>query len=260
MRRYIKYILSAALLFSALWSTAQTITIRGRVLDQDNMPLPGATVAVKGSSSGAVADANGNYSLDATPGAVLLAQYIGYTDSEITVGKKTVIDFILSEDNTFLEEVVVVGYGVQKKVNMTGSVSTVAYEDVIKSRPIQTAQQALAGASAGVIVNQGSGKPGQEDITVRIRGIGTLNNAAPLVIVDGFESTMAAVNPDDIATISILKDAASSARRRRQKANTSSPEVRRGQGMQSRKWQVFSSLSSYIIPNFRPHRQFPLYI
>lgn len=207
----LKYVLAAGALLLTMLAQAQTVTIRGRVLDQDKLPLPGATVSVKGSNSGAVADADGNYSLETAVGAVLVAQYIGYTDSEATVGRRDVIDFILSEDNTFLEEVVMVGYGVQKKVNMTGSVSTVNYEDVVKSRPIQTAQQALAGASAGVIVNQGSGKPGAEDITVRIRGIGTLNNAAPLVIVDGFESTMAAVNLDDIATISILKDAASCA-------------------------------------------------
>ena len=109
MRNSYKTILVAVLLSVSLLSRAQTVTIRGKVLDQDNMPLPGATVAVKGSGTGAVTDAQGNYSLEAGIGTVLVAQYIGYTDSDSVVGKKSVIDFILSEDNTFLEEVVVVG-------------------------------------------------------------------------------------------------------------------------------------------------------
>ena len=205
-------VISVILLIStSLAMHAQEAAVRGRVLDQDNNPLPGAAVTVKGTHNGVTTDPDGNYEIKVRPDAVLTAQFIGYSEQEITVGKQSVINFVLSLDNNYLEEVVVVGYGVQKKVNMTGSVSTVNYEEAMKSRPIQTTQQVLAGASAGVVVNQGSGKPGQEDITVRIRGIGTLNDSSPLVIVDGFESTMSAVNPDDIATISILKDAASCA-------------------------------------------------
>lgn len=211
MRSIIKSAVSLFILTFSLGLAAQNVTVKGTVMDDSNVPLIGATVKVIGTTTGAVTDSNGNYSITAAPDATLEATYLGYISQVIPIAKRAVIDFILKEDSDYLDEVVVVGYGTQKKVNMTGSVSMVNFEEIAKSRPIQTTQQALAGASAGVSVNQASGKPGDENITVRIRGIGTLNSSAPLVIVDGFESNMSAVNADDIATISILKDAASCA-------------------------------------------------
>ena len=211
MRNIMKFVATLLLLTTSLSLMAQNITVKGTVMDKDNSPLIGATVTVAGTSTGVIVGADGTYAITADPEAVLEASYLGYLSKKTLVGKREVVDFILEEDPKFLEEVVVVGYGTQKKVNMTGSVTMVNFEEIAKSRPIQTAQQALAGASAGVSVNQASGKPGDEDITVRIRGIGTLNSSAPLVIVDGFEGTMGAVNADDIASVSILKDAASCA-------------------------------------------------
>lgn len=213
MKKPNKYMVTvlAVMLFAQLLAFSQNITVKGTVSDQNGEPLIGAAVAIKGTTIGSLTDLNGNYVIEVpSQDAVLEASFIGCLSSEERVGARGIINFSLESD-TLLDELVVVGYGTQKKVNMTGSVSMVNYEELVKSRPIQTTQQALAGASAGVVVNQASGKPGEENITVRIRGIGTLNSSAPLVIVDGFESSMGAVNPDDISTISILKDAASCA-------------------------------------------------
>lgn len=116
----------------------------------------------------------------------------------------------MKEDSQALDEVVVVGYGTQKKVNLTGSVSSVNFEEQALSRPITNVSNALAGISAGVQVMQSSGQPGSDGSTIRIRGVGTLNNAEPLVLIDGVEGSMDLVNPQDIENISVLKDAASS--------------------------------------------------
>ena len=115
------------------------------------------------------------------------------------------------EDSETLDEVVVVGYGVQKKANLTGAVASVDFEEQAKSRPVTTVSAALAGLSAGVQVMQNSGQPGSDGATIRVRGVGTLNDANPLVLIDGMEGSMDNINAQDIETISILKDAASCA-------------------------------------------------
>ncbi|MGL4492497.1 MAG: SusC/RagA family TonB-linked outer membrane protein, partial [Tannerellaceae bacterium] len=137
--------------------------------------------------------------------------YIGYTDQDVPVKNQTSLTITLKEDNQQLDEVVGVGYGAQKKVNMTGSVASVNFQDQALSRPLTNVSSALSGLSSGVQVMQGSGKPGSDGATIRIRGVGTLNNSDPLVIIDGVEGVMDAVNPQDIESISVLKDAASSA-------------------------------------------------
>ena len=124
---------------------------------------------------------------------------------------KTIINVTLLPKSESLEEVVVVGYGVQKKANLTGSVSTVNFDQEMSSRPIANASSAMAGLSAGVQVQQSSGKPGSNGATIRIRGTGTLNSNNPLVLVDGIEWDMNNVNTEDIASITVLKDAASAA-------------------------------------------------
>ena len=185
--------------------------VTGTVSDEEGEPLIGASVIVEGASGGVITDIDGRFNIQASTGQTLCVSYVGYTPENVKIGTATDYKIILKSADTALDEVVVVGYGVQKKVNLTGSVASVDYASQAESRPIATAGQALAGASAGVNVLTASGKPGSEDITLRIRGIGTLNNSAPLILVDGFEAPITAVNPDDIASISILKDAASCA-------------------------------------------------
>lgn len=173
-------------------------------------PIAGANVVVKGTTNGTTTDSNGNFSLEVLPDAILIVTYIGFKEQEIQVNNRRSVQVKLTEDSQALEEVVVVGYGTQKKVNLTGSVASVAFADQALSRPITNVSNALAGLSAGVQVQQTSGNPGSDGSKIRIRGIGTLNNADPLVLIDGIEGSMDLINPQDIDRISVLKDAASS--------------------------------------------------
>lgn len=186
-------------------------TIKGRITDANGEPIIGASVKVKGNDLGVVSDLDGNYSISANPGDALVVSYVGFKTQDVRVGQKDVVNVTITEDDKLLNEVVVVGYGTQKKVNLTGSVASVDYSKEALSRPITSTAQALEGLSAGVSVMQGSGRPGSEGFGVSIRGTGTLNNSSPLVLVDGMEMSLADVNPNDIATISVLKDAASCA-------------------------------------------------
>lgn len=188
-----------------------TITVRGTVIDKTGEPLIGVSVAVKGTSTGTITDLDGNYSINVANQDVVLAySYIGYATQEIKVGNQTSINVTLSEDENVLDEVVVVGYGVQKKVNLTGSVSSVS-ADKIANRPATNLTSSLAGLAPGVRITQSSGNPGSEDVKINIRGTGSINASNPLILVDGIEGDMTVVNPDDVESISILKDAASAA-------------------------------------------------
>ena len=172
----------------------------------------GAAVFVVGNTStGVMTDVDGKYTLSVPANSSIAVSCIGYALQTVQIGSESVYNVMLQEDTELLEETVVVGYGVQKKVNVTGAVATVNYSDIAESRPVTTTAAMLRGASAGVQVSQTSSMPGAETIDIRVRGIGTLNDSSPLVIVDGFESSLSKVNPTDIETISILKDAASCA-------------------------------------------------
>lgn len=187
------------------------ISVRGTVTDHTGMPLVGVNIVVKGTTIGTVTDIDGNFDLQDVPeGTVLQVSYIGYKSQEVNVREKMTI--VLNEDNELLDEVVVVGYGTQKKVNMTGAVSSVKV-GALEDRPVTNATNALAGLAAGLsVTNTGGGTPGFESPTIRIRGQGTLNNSDPLVVIDGMAgASISDINPQDIETISILKDAASSA-------------------------------------------------
>ena len=185
--------------------------IKGVVTDKNGEPIPGANIIEKGNpTNGTITDVNGNYTLSVSGNSVLVASYIGYNRIEIQVKDRSVVDIILSEDTQALEEVVVVGYSTQKKVNLTGSVSTVNFEEM-SSRPVTDASQALSGASPGLQIMQSSGQPNAESFSYNIRGVGTLNSSSPLILVDGMEQSISMVNPSDIANVSILKDAASCA-------------------------------------------------
>ena len=187
----------------------EKVTITG-VINDAMGPMAGVNVIEKGTTNGTITDLDGKFTLNVEPNATLVVSFIGYKDQEIKVGSQRNFTINMSEDTQALEEVVVVGYGVQKKVNLSGSVSSVDFEEQALSRPVTNVSNALAGMSAGVQVSQSSGRPGDDGSSIRIRGIGTLNNASPLVLIDGVEGTMDLVNPQDIENISVLKDAASS--------------------------------------------------
>lgn len=184
--------------------------VTGRITDATGEPIIGANVVEKGTTNGTVTDIEGNFSLEISDASVLLISYIGYSGQEIPVGSKSSFTIKLSEDSESLEEVVVVGYGTQKKVNLTGAVETIK-SDKIASKPVTTLQEALAGEAAGMTVRQESGQPGSARTSIRIRGIGTWENASPLVLVDGIAMSMDAVVPTDVESISVLKDASSAA-------------------------------------------------
>lgn len=189
----------------------QSKKIIGTVVDATGMPVIGANVMVKGTTNGTITDMDGKFSLEVEDGAVLQVSYIGFANQEIKVGNQTSLSIAMKEDAEALDELVVVGYGVQKKANLTGSVSTVKYGQELENRPITDPSQALSGKTTGVWVSQNSGAPGSDGATIRVRGYGTLNNTEPLVLIDGVEGRMAELAPNDIESITVLKDAASAA-------------------------------------------------
>ena len=180
-------------------------SISGNVSSEDG-PLPGATIVVKGTENGTSTDFDGNYTINASDGDVLIVSFIGFETQEVAVSGDQV-DIVLAEGNE-LDEVVVTGYGTELRRNITGSVAVIDSE-VIENRNLTSVGQALAGTAPGVQVTQGSGEPGSDRLFISIRGVGTLNNGAPLVIVDGIEGNLNNLNPQDIESISVLKDAAS---------------------------------------------------
>ncbi len=185
--------------------------IKGKVTDSEGLPLPGATVMVIETNHGNVTDVNGNYSIELTGGAKTLRfSFIGMESQEIEIDNQTTINTSLKNDLQNIEEVVVVGYGTQRKVNLTGSVGVVT-SDELEERPITNISSGLSGKVPGLSVIQGSGQPGRDGGSIRIRGIGTFGDASPLVLIDGMLGDMDDVNPSDVESISVLKDAASSA-------------------------------------------------
>lgn len=184
--------------------------VKGLITDASGVPIIGANVVEKGTTNGTVTDIDGRFSLDVSSNAVLQVSYIGYLTQEVQFKGKSEINVKLAEDNQALDEVVVVGYGTQKKANLTGAVSSVALDDT----PVlayNNSSSMLAGKVPGVFVTQNSGQPGKNTATVRIRGVGTMNNSDPLVLIDGMEGDINAVDPKDIENISVLKDASSAA-------------------------------------------------
>ncbi|MDR2773811.1 MAG: SusC/RagA family TonB-linked outer membrane protein, partial [Tannerella sp.] len=186
--------------------------ISGTVTDEKGEPIIGANIMEKGTTNGTVTDSDGNFSLEVTDNTILQVSYIGYIAQEISVssamnGSKQLI-IRLIEDTKALEEVVVVGYGIQKKVNLTGAVSSVS-SDVLNKRQVGQTSLALQGVAPGVTITQRNGQPGVDGGDIRIRGIGTLNNANPLILVDGLEMGLNNLDVNTIESISVLKDAAS---------------------------------------------------
>ena len=190
--------------------TMQGVTITGTVNDAQGESLPGVNVVVKGTSIGTVTDFNGRYSINVSDrDAVLVYSFVGYTTQEITVGNRTVIEVSLVEDASLIEEVVVVGYGTQKKINLTGAVQSVTSTELTKRNTSNTSV-ALQGLVPGVSVVQSSGQPGADGAGIVIRGNGSLNSSRdPLVLIDGVEGDLNNIDLNSIESISVLKDAAS---------------------------------------------------
>jgi len=188
----------------------QQSQVTGRVTDQNGNPLPGVTVVVKGTSSGTVTDVSGYFKLTGiAPDATLQFSFVGMRSVELNVAGRGVINVNMTEEAVGIEEVVAVGYGTQKKVNLTGSVTTISTEDM-GYRPFSSTSLALQGVTSGVTVTNRSGAPGSTG-TIRIRGIGTLNDSDPLILIDGVEGDLNVIDPNVIESITVLKDAASSA-------------------------------------------------
>ena len=216
-------------LLMILFSQQLFSQIRGKITDVNGAPLPGVTIAEKGTSNGTITGNDGNYQIGLTTGtsAVLVYSFIGFEKQEIQVTNNSTVNVTLKESTTALDEVVIVGYGEQKKATVTGAITTVTADELIKS-PTGSITTAMAGRLPGLITMQRSGQPGAESPTLRIRGVSTLNGADPLVIVDGIErasgyvpagessasggvSGYEQINPNDIESISILKDASATA-------------------------------------------------
>lgn len=185
--------------------------VKGKVIDATGEPVIGATVKEVGTNNGIVTDIDGNFSLAVQPGASLEISFVGYKTETVKAVAGKSLTVTLKEDNEMLEEVVVVGYGVQKKVNLTGAVSTVNVDKQLKGRAVSNISSGLSGLVPGLDVRQSSGQPGKDDAVINIRGIGTLNNSSPLIIIDGIAGSMSDINPNDIESVSVLKDASSAA-------------------------------------------------
>lgn len=199
----------------------QTFTVRGKVSTETGEALPGVNVLVKGTSAGTVTDAEGIYALSSVkPEDVLVVSFIGYNTQEIVVGTRSTVDIVLAADIQTLNEVVVVGYGTQRKIETTGSIASVKSEDIVQT-PVTNVAQGLQARIAGVQINQNSGAPGG-NISVRIRGTNSINGTSePLYIIDGIQisngggindvSPLSTINPNDIESVEVLKDASATA-------------------------------------------------
>lgn len=191
----------------------QKKTITGKVTDSKGLPLPGVTVIVKGTTVGTVTDPDGNFSLDVPVAAeVLQFSFVGMKMQEVLLAGKATFNITLEEESADLEEVVVVGYGIQKKVTVTGAVSSIKTEDIVKGSSASLANT-LAGRIAGLTsIQSAGGQPGRDDATMYLRGAATTNGTSPLILIDGVpRDNLRTIDPNEVASVSILKDASATA-------------------------------------------------
>jgi len=191
-------------------SVFSQMKIMGIVKDSKGSPVSGLSIKVKDGTAGTATNAAGEYSFNVPANSVLVFSNVGYLSQEINVNNKQRIDVIMEQSATSLNEVMVVGYGTQKKTSLTSAVADIKGEDLNK-RAVANVQQALQGLAPGVTVTDGGGGPGKSDVTIRVRGITTLSGNDPLVMVDGIEQPLKDINPNDIDRLTVLKDAASTA-------------------------------------------------
>ena len=202
---------SLTILFVCASNSYAQSTVNGVVIDATGLPLPGVSVTVKGSATGTTTDLNGQFTLNASKSATLVLSYIGMITQEVKVNSRSMINVTLQEDINSLDEVVVVGYGTQKKIHLTGSISSVSSKELLKSTT-SNVSQALVGKLPGLISQQATGAPGADDVSLLVRGHSTYNGGdGPLILVDGVERSMAYINPNEVESVTILKDAASCA-------------------------------------------------
>lgn len=205
--------LFVAILWGAISAFAQQVNVTGKVTDQSNSPVVGATIVLKGTTKGVAADGQGNFSIKADVGQELEVSYLGLVPVIIKVVENKNYNIVMVDDAVNLEQVVVVGYGTQKRVNLTGAVSTLDKE-YLESRPVANLSQAMQGTVPGLNISAtGQGGRLNQGMNINIRGAGTIgsSSSSPLVLIDGIEGDMNQLNPDDVAGVSILKDAGASA-------------------------------------------------
>jgi outer membrane receptor protein involved in Fe transport len=189
----------------------QSVVVTGQVTDESNKPLPGVNIIAKGTSNGTTSDAEGKFSLSIpSNNTILVFSFIGYTPQEIQVDNKSVIDVQLVADIQTLGELVVIGYGSQRKETVTGAMSTLKTQDIVKN-DVADISNSLAGRLPGVIAVQSSAQPGNDAAQIFIRGQSTLNDNSPLVMVDGVQRDFNRIDPNQIESITVLKDAAATA-------------------------------------------------
>ncbi len=198
------------LLITSSMQGQQAKEIKGQVVDESGFPLSGASIIVKGTTNGVAADFDGNYTITANDSDIIIVSYIGYITQEIAVSGKTTINATLIEDASQLDEVVVVGFGTQKKESVTGATSYVKMDAIIADRPITNTADALQGIAAGLGVTVGSGQPGNSATAINIRGFTSINGGSPLILINNVPGSIDDINPQDIESISVLKDAAAS--------------------------------------------------
>lgn len=185
--------------------------VTGKVTDTKGQTLPGVSVVIKGTSIGTVTDMDGNFRLSNVPNdATLQFSFVGMRLQEITVAGQTVIDVVMEEESIGLEEVVAIGYGIQKRANVTGAVSSVNTEELIANRPITNAFSGLQGVVPGLQITTNSGRPGATGLGINIRGTTSINGGSPLILLDNVPVSTEDVNPQDVENITVLKDASAS--------------------------------------------------
>ncbi|WP_431198603.1 carboxypeptidase-like regulatory domain-containing protein [Mucilaginibacter sp. P25] len=184
------------------------VPIKGKVIDKTTgETIIGASVKIKGTSTGAVTDVNGSFALNADPNAVLIVSYIGYEQAEFPLNGQTSVTIRLQVNAKNLNEVIVVGYGTQKKTSSTAAVSTIQTTEIAK-KPVVNLTNSLVGRASGLIITQSSGEPGYDGSNILIRGIGSNGGSSPLLVVDGVPRDFSRLDPNTIETFSVLKDAA----------------------------------------------------
>ena len=202
-----KILANNVIIVSPINETIAPIKIKGKISDKVGLPLPGVSVKIKGLNKGTVTDINGLFEIDVPDDAMLLISYLGYQSQEVAVSEKKMLEITMLESPKSLDEVVVVGYGTQKKTSVTAAISSVRGDDIVKS-PVANVSNTLDGRVSGVISRQSSGEPGADADQIQIRGIGTTGSSAPLVVVDGVPMNYDQLNFNDIESITVLKDAA----------------------------------------------------
>ena len=206
MKHFRLLILSLGLALVSLAAAARQVIVSGVVTDASGSALVGATVLVQGGSQGVTTDNKGQFTLNVPEGTVLDISFVGYEKQSVPVKAGAPMHITLQEEATQMGEVVVVGYGVQKKVNLTGAVSQIS-GDAIADKAAPNVLASLQGELPGVVVTQSSGQPGEEGFALQIRGHSSVNTISTLVLIDGIEGDLDMLNPNDIESISVLKDA-----------------------------------------------------